>query len=133
MVDASDKALSLRLTVLDYRLAVCRLDPGAEIPAWATAAPFFTVTRTADELSVVCPEAHVPAEAACERGWRALRFEGPFEFGLVGVLSSVAEPLAQSEISILAIATYDTDYVLVQQSQLDAAVRALRECGHEVL
>jgi uncharacterized protein len=125
--------VSLRLSVLDDRLAVCRLDPGAEIPAWATAAPFFSVTRTSDELSVICPEARVPAGAACERGWRALRFEGPFEFGLVGVLSSVAEPLAQSEVSILAIATYDTDYVLVQESQLDVAVRTLRERGHEVL
>jgi uncharacterized protein len=125
--------VSLRLSVLDDRLAVCRLNAGAEIPAWATVTPFFSVTRTADELSVVCPEAHVPAESTCERGWRALRFEGPFEFGLVGVLSSVAAPLAQSEVSILAIATYDTDYVLVQESQLDVAARALRERGHEVL
>ena len=124
---------SLRLSVLEHRLAVCRLDPGAEIPAWVTGTPFFSVTRTADELSVVCPEEHVPPEVLCERGWRAFRFEGPFEFGLVGVLSSVAAPLAESEVSILAIATFDTDYVLVQESQLDLAARTLRERGHEVL
>jgi hypothetical protein len=124
---------SLRLSVLAGRLAVCRLDPGSRVPDWATAAPFFCVTRTPDELSVVCPEEDVPEGVTCERGWRALRFEGPFEFGLVGVLSSVAEPLAESEVSILAIATYDTDYVLVQESRLDIAARALRERGHVVI
>ncbi len=124
---------SLRLSVLEKRLAVCRLDPPVqEIPAWATGVPFFSVTRTSDELSIVCPEERVPPGVTCERGWRALRFDGPFEFGLVGVLASVAVPLAQSEVSILAIATYDTDYVLVQESQLDLATQVLREWGHEV-
>ena len=123
---------SLRLSVLEERLAVCRLDPPAEIPEWATSAPFFSVTRTPDELSIVCPEEHVPPGVTCERGWRALRFDGPFEFGLVGVLASVAAPLAESEVSILTIATYDTDYVLVQQSQLNLAARTLRERGHEI-
>jgi hypothetical protein len=118
--------------VLAERFAVCRLEPRAEIPAWATVAPFSSVTRTSEELSVVCPEEGVPAGITCERGWRAFRFEGPFEFGLIGVLSSVALPLAESEVSILTIATYDTDYVLVQESQLDLAVRALREQDHEV-
>ena len=123
---------SLRLSVLEERLAVCRLDPPAEIPAWATGAPFFSVTRTPDELSIVCPEERVPAGVTCERGWRAFKFEGPFEFGMMGVLASVAAPLAQSEVSILAIATYDTDYVLVEESQLVLAMQALRERGHEV-
>ena len=123
---------SVRLSVLGERLAVCRLDPPAEIPAWATGAPFFSVTRTSAELSIVCPEEHVPPGITCERGWRALRFDGPFEFGLVGVLASVAVPLAQSEVSILAIATYDTDYVLVEEPQLPLATQVLRERGHEV-
>ena len=118
--------------MLEERLAVCRLDPGSEIPAWATASSFFSLTRTADELSIVCPEHDVPAGVTCERGWRALRFDGPFDFGLVGVLASVAGPLAEREISILAIATYDTDYVLVAESQLALATQALRERGHEV-
>jgi hypothetical protein len=123
---------SLRLSVLDERLGVCRLDPSSEIPAWAMAAPFFSVTRAADELSVVCPAQDVPPDVLCERGWRALELEGPFEFGMMGVLASVAVPLAEREVSILAIATYDTDYVLVQESQLDLATEALRERGHEI-
>ncbi len=123
---------SLRLSVLEDRLAVCRLEAQAEIPAWATGAPFFCVTRTPDELSIVCPEENVPAGITCEPGWRAFRLDGAFDFGLVGILASVAAPLAESEVGILAIATYDTDYVLVQGSQLDLAVAALRERGHEV-
>ncbi len=122
----------LRLSVLEERLAVCRLDPPAQIPAWATGAPFFSVTRTSDELSIVCPEERVPPGITCERGWRALRFDGPFEFGLVGVLASVAVPLAEAGVSILAIATYETDYVLVEESQLPLATQVLREWGHEV-
>jgi hypothetical protein len=123
---------SLRLSVLEERLAVCRLEPRTQMPVWVTGAPFFSVTRTSDELSVVCPEEHIPAGIACERGWRAFKLEGPFESGLVGVLASVAVPLAESEISILAIATYDTDYVLVEESQLDLATSALRKRGHEI-
>jgi len=123
---------SLRLSVLEHRLAVCRLEPRAEIPAWVSGAPFFCVTRTAGELSVICPEEHIPAGTPCERGWRALELEGPLEFGLTGVLASLAVPLAESEVGILAIATYETDYVLVQESQLDLAAQALRERGREV-
>jgi hypothetical protein len=123
---------SLRLSVLGERLAVCSLDPRTQIPAWAASTPFFSVTRTFDELSVVCPEEHVPAGITCKRGWRALKLEGPLDFGLVGVLASVAAPLAESGVGVLAIAAYDTDYVLVKEEQLDLATAALRERGHEV-
>ena len=126
------ESASLRFSVLEERLAVCRLDPRAEIPPWATSAPFFCVARTPDELSVVCPEKRVPAGITCERGWRALKLRGPFGFELTGVLASVAAPLAESEVGILAIATHDTDYVLVKEEQLDPAIAALRERGHEV-
>jgi hypothetical protein len=128
----SAPSTSLSLSVLEERLAVCRLEPRAEIPPWATSAPFFCVARTPDELSVVCPEEHVPAGITCERGWRALKLEGPFGFELTGVLASVAAPLAESEVGILAIATYDTDYVLVKEEQLDPAIAALCERRHEV-
>jgi hypothetical protein len=128
----SAPSTTLSLSVLEERLAACRLEPWAEIPPWATNATFFCVARTPDELSVVCPEEHVPAGITCERGWRALKLEGPFGFELTGVLASVAAPLARCEVGILAIATYDTDYVLVKEEQLDPAIAALRERGHEV-
>jgi uncharacterized protein len=123
---------SLQLSVLEERLAVCRLEPHSEIPRWATSAPFFCVTRTPDELSVICPEQDVPAGTTREAGWRAFKLEGTFGFGLVGVLASVAAPLAESGVGILAIATHDTDYLLVKEEQLGPAMAALREQGHRV-
>jgi len=122
----------LRLSVLDERLAVCRLDPLAELPPWATAAPFYSVTRAPGELSVVCPEEIVPDGVTREGGWRALKLEGTFDFEQVGVLASVAGPLAEARVSIFVLSTFDTDYVLVKEPQLDAVVAALRDHGHEV-
>jgi hypothetical protein len=120
------------LTVLGERLSVCRLDAGQEVPAWATDSPFFSVTRTRDELSVVCPENVVPESTSRERGWRALRLEGPFDLSMVGILASVASPLAEAGASIFAVSTFDTDYVLVREEQLDLAVDTLRASGHRV-
>lgn len=90
------------------------------------------MTRTAEELSLVCPERNVPAEAKRAGGWRALKLEGPFEFAQVGVLLSVAALLAEAGVSIFAVSAFDTDYVLVREERLDAATAALRESGHEI-
>jgi uncharacterized protein len=108
------------------------MDAGEDVPAWATGAPFFSVTRTQDELSVVCPEEVVPEGATRERGWCALKLEGPFDLSMVGILTSVASPLAEAGASIFAVSTYDTDYVLVREEQLDLAVDTLRASGHRV-
>lgn len=122
----------LTLTVLNDRLAVCWLDPQAEVPVWAIREPFCSITRTADELSVICPESRVPTDVACERGWRALKVEGPFDFDAVGVLAAIVRPLAEAGIPILVIATYDTDYVLVKEAQLERVVAALSGQGHRI-
>ena len=97
------------------------------------ASGFLSITRTEDELSVVCPEEAVPEDEHSEGGWRVLRLEGPFEFSEVGVLASVVGPLAEADVSVFAVSTYDTDYVLVKAKQLEAAVSALRARGHEIL
>ena len=122
----------LTLTVLEERMSICRLNAGTEVPAWATGVSFFSVTRTEDELSIVCPENDVPGSVSQERGWRALKLEGPFSLSMVGVLSSLAALLAEAGASIFAISTFDTDYVLVREGQLDLAVDTLRESGHRV-
>jgi hypothetical protein len=88
------------LAVLGEHLSICRLDAGEEVPAWATEASFFSVTRTQDELSVVCPDNVVPESISRERGWRALRLEGTFDLSMVGILASVASPLAEAGASI---------------------------------
>lgn len=120
------------LQVVAGELAVCRLPAAAAVPAWAGAAVFSSVTRTADELSIMCPAAQVPAGVKHEAGWRLLKFAGPFDFGVVGILASVAAPLAAAGISSLAVATFDTDYLLVKADRLDAVVQALTAAGHTV-
>ena len=118
--------------MLDDRLAICKLRPEDGIPDWVSSGGFFSATRTPDELSIVCPERNVPEELLFEGGWRALRVEGPLEFSMVGALVSVAEPLAEAEVSIFVVSTYDTDYVLVKEERLDTATTALQRAGHKL-
>jgi hypothetical protein len=118
--------------VLPGALAVCRLPPDAALPGWALSGALNSVTRTAGELSVVCAEAAVPDRVQCERGWRALGIVGPLDFGLTGILAALTAPLAAAGISIFALSTYDTDYVLVREYALAAAVAVLRQAGMTV-
>ena len=132
MYNLTVTAPTVTLRVLDGELAVCRLPADAPAPPIPAGAALFAVTRTRDELSIVCPRAAAPADAEVEPGWRALGVAGPLDFGLTGILTSLATPLAAARISIFAISTYDTDYVLVRDSALPAAIDALRDAGHTV-
>lgn len=123
---------SLSLAVSPHRYAIARLEPSAEVPSWAEAPPFSAVVRTSDELSVLCRDEAVPAAARAERGFRLLALAGPFAFDETGILSSVLGPLAEARIGILALSTFDTDYVLVKEGALEAAVAVLRRAGHAV-
>lgn len=122
----------LRLTELPSRLAVCRLDRDAAVPHWVSGA-FTSVTRTPDELSIVCDGAAVPAEVKAERGWRGLRVEGPLPFELTGIAAALVVPLAEARISVFVLATFDTDYLLVKDDMFENAVAVLRAAGHEIL
>ena len=113
-------------------LSICRLPGDAPIPAWAMQRAFFSVTRTSDELSVVCASIQVPPGVTAHDGWRALKLIGPFDLLLVGILLGVAAPLAVAGVTIFPIATYDTDYLVVRDDQLSAAIDALRDAGHQV-
>ncbi len=123
----------LKLELLEGRYAVVRLDAGERPPAWAAEGPFVSITRTEAELSVVCPEEAVPADAQAERGWRCLRVAGPLGFGMTGILASLAGPLASSGVSIFVVSTYDTDYLLVQDRDLDRGADALTRAGHTLV
>jgi len=123
----------LKLVILAERLAVCRLDANAPIPEWAAGECFLSISRTRDELSVICEEHFVPAGVQASRGWRGLKIVGPLDLDLVGSLVSVAVPLAQSNIGILPIGTFETDYILVRDRQLADAIKALRFAGFEVV
>jgi len=116
----------LSLSVLPEQFAVCRLEANARIPEWAMSEGIFSaITRTRDELSIVCPQEIVPEEVKTEKDWKALKVEGPLDFSLTGILASLAKPLAEARISIFAISTFDTDYVLVKSEKLEEAVKIL--------
>jgi hypothetical protein len=124
------------LELLPERFAVCRLAEDASPPAWAALASssrFLSVTRTDNELSIVAPQAAVPPAVPCERDYRAMRVRGKLAFDAVGVLVSLAEPLAEAGLSVFTISTYDTDYVLVRARDLEPALGALRQAGHEIM
>lgn len=121
----------MRLEVLAGELAICRLDPAGEPPAWAGGELVATVRRGA-ELSVVCDGASVPNGVAASRGWRALRVAGTLDLALTGVLAAILEPLADAGIPIFAVSSYDTDYVLVPGDRLDDALAALAKAGFEL-
>jgi hypothetical protein len=120
----------LSLILLPGRFAVCKLDPGDSIPGWAAGGSFLSLTRTSDELSIVCDEASIPECVKCARDWCCLRVAGAMDFSAIGVLASLVGPLAQAQISVFAISTFDTDYLLMREHDLPNALDALRRQGH---
>jgi hypothetical protein len=121
---------SFTIRTLADRLAICRLPPHAPLPEWASKESLWSVTRTTNELSIVCPEESVPSDIQADRGWVPLQVVGPLPLTMTGVLSSLAEPLAQAGISIFAISTFETDIVLVRTAELQKAMNALSSAGH---
>ena len=123
----------LKFRLISGSFAICRLSAADPIPQWATKGIFTSITRTSDELSIVCHAENVPPEHKPEVPWTCLKIEGPFAFSEIGILQSFIRPLVESGISIFTISTFDTDYVLVQESFTEAACRALRNEGHRLL
>jgi uncharacterized protein len=123
---------SVPLIVLGDTLAICRLESSDPLPAWANVPPgeFFSATRTPQELSIIIPDRRAPADAKCERGWRAFRVKGPLDFNQVGIVAGLSGTLADAGISIFALSTYDTDYVMVKQADLERGRLALRRAGY---
>jgi uncharacterized protein len=126
----------LKFRRLPGLFAVCQLPADALVPGWAASGRFVSITRSEDELSIVCPGDNVPAGPAgnvkAEHGWMCFKLEGPFPFAQTGVLASFIDPLAEQGVPIFAISTYDTDYVLVQESHAGVALATLRGAGHEL-
>ena len=123
----------LTLTLFPDILAVCRLDPDGPVPSWALGGPFTSITRTPAELSIVCRQKGVPDGVRCERGWRYLAVEGSLAFALTGILASLTGALAMAGVSVFAISTFDTDYLLVRETDAERAVELLSREGHRVL
>ncbi len=104
----------------------------ADIPPWALAGSFMSITRTPDELSIVCLDRQIPESIDREGGWRALKIQGPLDFSLTGILASITVPLAQAAIPIFAVSTFETDYVMVKEQDLDRGIEVLSRHGHQV-
>ena len=122
----------LTITVHPEVFAICRLEPEAEVPQWAGGEAFLTISRTKTELSIVCEEARVPPEIHAERRRRLMQIAGTLAFSLTGILAAVAVPLAEAQISIFGVSTYDTDYVLVADADLEHAISVLESAGHVI-
>jgi len=123
----------LSLTVLPERLAICRLSPDESLPECVAHARFWSATRTDEELSIVLPEETVPAGWQAETGYRCLKVLGPLDLSLTGILASLAVPLTEASVSIFAISTYDTDYILVREDDLVKTRQALLAAGHALV
>jgi hypothetical protein len=126
---AGDK---IDLVLLEPVFAVCRLPADELVPDWVQSATLSSVTRTPRELSLVCEQASLPAEVEAETGWRCLMVEGPLAFSQVGILSSLTAPLAAARVSVFAISTYDTDFLLVKEASLEQALSSLRGEGFRI-
>lgn len=120
---------ALTLEVLPDRLALCRFESDTPLPAWVfhAEARLWSITRTPEELSVICGEDDLPPSVTvARRGWRALRVKGMLELSMTGVLNALTAPLATAAVPVFAFSTFDTDYLLVPGADLERALEALR-------
>lgn len=122
---------TLRFRVHPERLAIARLDAKDDVPAWARGG-FVTISRTSDELSIVCAQAHVPREVRHERDRIALGIAGTIPMTTIGLLTSLCGALAAAKVPVFVISTYDTDWLLVTAGDFEAARNALTGLGHTV-
>lgn len=122
----------MNLTILDTTFSVIKLPKTEEIPSWASKGELFSITRTIEELSIVCASSNVPDNILkdVEHDWKCIKVEGILDFGLTGILSSLANPLADNNISIFAISTFNTDYLLVKLHSIEKAKSVLENSGH---
>lgn len=120
----------MKLTALPHPFSVCKLNSLADTDL---SAEFCFLSKTDEEISLVCPTDRVPPDtAAREDGWRGMRVCGVLDFSLVGILANIATILADAGVSVFAVSTYNTDYILVKNEHLECAVKALSDAGYEI-
>lgn len=124
--------MKLKLTLLPQSFTVHQLPKDAEIPVAVLESPFFAITRTSHELSIVTLKSINVASESSETGWACFKVEGPLDFGLVGILAGIASALAEASVPLFAISTFETDYILIKLEQTEAAVKALKSAGYQV-
>jgi hypothetical protein len=121
------------LELLPNRYAVCRLSAQSTTPQWLPNEDLTAIVRTSDELSIVCREEYVPDGITSEREWRVIKIRGPLDFSEIGVIANLSTILAQARVGIFVLSTFDTDYILVKELNLDSAIEAFEDDGHQVV
>lgn len=125
--------MKLTLSILDGRYSIHRFAPDSPIPASAAQSRFFSISRTDEELSIVCESTIDLKAPQSENDWHIIGVVGPLDFSLTGILAGISAVLADVEVSIFALSTYDTDYILVRDDDLKEAKRALLQAGYQFL
>jgi len=124
--------MKLQLKIFSENYGVCQLPREEKIPIWAEG-DFISITRTDEELSIVCKEKYIPKDIKCEKDWVCIKVMGPLDFSLTGILSSLAKPLAEAKISIFAISTFNTDYLLIKRNNFKKSIEILSKEGNSFL
>ena len=127
------KLKKLSLKILPHRMAVCRFEPTAPLPDWIGKTGFYSITRTESELTVVCPETCLAPGTSGETGWRCFKVQGLLDFAEIGIIFSLAQPLAENGVAVFVISTFDTDYFMVKEKDLARAIDALTAKGHQII
>ena len=125
------KSKTLSLKLLPDRMAVCRFDPNAAAPDWLDQSRFYSITRTDQELTIVCAQTLVARGTKSETGWRCIKVEGPLDFSEIGIIFSLTRPLAENGVSVFVISTFETDYFMVKEKDLAKTVDVLTAAGHK--
>lgn len=123
----------VKLQVLDGSYGVARLQASDPIPAWADGGGFVSISRTDDELSIVCREDRIPQDVRVDAGWSCFKFQGPFAFDETGIVLSVIAPLSTNGIGIFVISTFDGDHLLVKSNDLEKTRDLLVNAGHSLI
>lgn len=124
------KENKLTMKLLKEKYGVCRFDNSVSIPSWAFEGEFYSISKTEDELSIVCLQENIAEGIKSEKDWRVFKVEGPLDFFLVGILSKISGLMAEEGISIFAISTYDTDYILIKEKDISKAIEKFVKQGY---
>lgn len=124
----------MKLTSINGTFSIIRLAASSSVPAWVYQSPLYSITKTDDEISILCESSFVHEHFdKQENHWKCLKVVGPLEFSLTGILATLTQPLAKAKISIFALSTFDTDYIFMKQDRLTEAIRILKQEGHEII
>ena len=126
--------MKLKLILLNGEYAIYRFNSEAEIPESVGNKGFYSITKTHDEISVVCLQDNcVTQNKQVNTNWRILKIQGPLDFSMIGIIAEISGILKDNNISIFTISTYDTDYILIKDMDVTKAIEALKTGGHKII